>query len=80
MSETEIKRDEIINAMKIQINAELVKILNEINDITCLDGVPYNKVDANLVWDLDEVTRELDRYRQKLDEINGVKGGMYPWA
>ena len=80
MTETEMRRQEIIQELKEDVTENLIEILHEIYQLNSRDDMYDNTISEHLVYECDGITRSLDYYRRELDLLNGKKDGMYPWA
>lgn len=80
MTETEMRRQEIIQELKEDVTENLIEILHEIYQLNYRDDTFDNTISEHLVFECDGITRCLDSYRKQLDELNGKKDGSYPWA
>ena len=80
MTDTELRRQEIIDELQADVTDDLIEILHAVHNMNYYDNCYDNTIDSSLVWNCDHITRCLDSYRKKLDELNGKTDGMYPWA
>ena len=80
MTDTELRRQEIIDELKSEVTKELIEILYEIYQLNYRDNMYDNTISEQLVFNCDSITRSLDSYRRRLDELNGYNSGNYPWA
>lgn len=80
MSETEKEREKIIEETKKEAKKLANEILEELDNVDYFDNAGTNTICNGLPWTCDQLTRLVDRARQKLDQLNGNTTGMYPWA